>query len=65
MRWWKDTIKNMGGKSGEIHDGGLMQWGGGGEGGGECSGKGGGRGRGRLRIHTIVLYRDYMFGIKF
>ena len=22
-------------------------------------------GEGLLRIHTIVLYRDYMFGIKF
>ena len=68
----------MGGKSGEIQGGELMQWGGEGEGGVECSGEGGGGGgRGRwrrmqwgggeglLRIHTIVLYRDYMFGIKF
>ena len=63
MRWWKDTIKNMGGKSGEIHGGELMQWGGG-EGKVEENAVGRG-GEGRLRIHTIVLYRDYMFGIKF
>ena len=38
-----------------------MQWGGVGEEGEENAvGRGGG-----LRIHTIVLYRDYMFGIKF
>ena len=37
-----------------------MQWGEVGEEGEENAVGGGG-----LRIHTIVLYRDYMFGIKF